>query len=110
MDYDREIVLVAEVDIPGIGKDLIGVARLSRSRSAKGRAALHLVVADRWQSQGLEAALLEALLAIARTEGLTHLTAEFVEDDRTLRRLLAEQGFIIGDGAGPSRHADLLLN
>lgn len=109
-DYDREMVIVADVAIPGIGKDLIGIGRLSRSRAVPTRAALNVLVADRWQSHGLDAGLLDALLVVAPKEGLKHLTADFPADHLPLRRLLDERGFIVSDGTGPLLHADLLLS
>lgn len=109
IDYDREIALVAEVVIPGIGKDLIGVGRLSRSHVVKTRAAINVLVADRWQSEGVDAVLLDALLSVAPEEVLTHLTADVPADKPAWRQLLARRGFVFSDSAGPLKHADLLL-
>lgn len=109
-DYDRELAIVAEVAIPGIGKDLIGVGRLSRSRNVPTRAALNVLVADRWKSQGLDSGLLDALLTAATKEGLTHLTADFPADHPSLRPLLAERGFVFSEGPDRQLHADLLLS
>lgn len=92
IDYDREMALIAELPsadskIPQI----IGVGRLSR-RPLSEEAELAVVVADKYQHQGLGGELISRLVNIARTEGLKRIVAEFQSENSAIRHLAVHGG------------------
>lgn len=92
IDYDREMALVAELagtdsDAPAI----IGVGRLSR-RPLSEEAELAVVVADRYQHQGLGGELIARLVKIAQAEGLKRIVAEFHSENSAIRHLAVHGG------------------
>lgn len=92
IDYDREMALVAELagadsDAPAI----IGVGRLSR-RPLSEEAELAVVVADRYQHQGLGGELIARLVKIAQGEGLKRIVAEFHSENSAIRHLAVHGG------------------
>jgi len=108
-DFHRDIALVAELGIPGVGNDLIGFGRVSRTLGKDDMAAVSLLVVDQWQNHGLGAHLLSALIAIAHQEGIHHLKADFVPENHLLHKLLSDHGFVIGTRNDALLHADLSL-
>jgi acetyltransferase len=92
IDYDREMALVAE--LAGADSDappIIGVGRLSR-RPLSEEAELAVVVADRYQHQGLGGELIARLVKIAHAEGLKKIVAEFHSENSAIRHLAAHGG------------------
>jgi acetyltransferase len=84
IDYDREMALVAE--LAGAGSDapaIIGVGRLSR-RPLLEEAELAVVVADRYQHQGLGGELIARLVKVAQAEGLKRIVAEFHSENSAI--------------------------
>ena len=81
IDYARAINLVAEIAVPGVGNDLIGIGRLHRLGGGDDAEAT-LLVADRWQNCGLGTALLAALIEVAAGEGLKALMIEHTREHR----------------------------
>ncbi|TAK94297.1 MAG: GNAT family N-acetyltransferase, partial [Verrucomicrobia bacterium] len=80
-DYDREIALVVEHRNERTGQpEILGVARLSKARGLN-EAEYALLVADRWQRQGLGTELLTRLVQIARDEKLERITAIILADN-----------------------------
>jgi acetyltransferase len=94
VDWDREMVLVAELD-----GEVIAVGRLNRDFGAK-EAELSLLVGDPWQGKGVGSVLLQRLIAIAGKEKLGRITAEFNADNAALRKMLERDGFVFTDN-GP---------
>ncbi|MFM7389560.1 MAG: GNAT family N-acetyltransferase [Vampirovibrionales bacterium] len=91
-DYQLELALVAE---PTEATDTIGaIARLSRVRHTPHQAQLRLLVADTYQGQGLGRALLERLITIAKTEGLTVLRCVVGKDNYKMKALCESLGFV----------------
>lgn len=92
IDYDREMALVAE--LAGAGSDapaIIGVGRLSR-RPLLEEAELAVVVADRYQHQGLGGELIARLVKVAQAEGLKRIVAEFHSENSAIRHLAVHGG------------------
>jgi len=92
IDYDREMALIAELSggdsqVPAI----VAVGRLSR-RPLSEEAEASVVVADRYQHQGLGSELIARLMNIARAEGLKRLVAEFHTENSAIRRLAVQGG------------------
>jgi len=92
IDYDREIALVAELTDPDTGNSCIGgVARLSRAPSAE-EAEIGVIVADKFQHQGLGAELIKKLIDIARIEKITRIVADFHSENSAIRHLAKHGG------------------
>ena len=92
IDYDREMALVAELARPDSdAPPIIGVGRLSR-RPLSEEAELAVVVADRYQHQGLGGELIARLIKIARSEGLKRIVAEFHSENSAIRHLAMHGG------------------
>ena len=102
IDYDREMALVAELGsadskVPVI----VGVGRLSR-RPLSEEAELAVVVADRYQHQGLGGELVARLVKIARTEGLKRIVAEFHSENSAIRHMAVHGGATVERTSDPS--------
>jgi acetyltransferase len=92
IDYDREMALVAE--LPGSDSQaprIVGVGRLSR-RPLSEEAELAVVVADRYQHQGLGSELIAQLVKIARAEKVKRIEAEFHSENSAIRHLAGHGG------------------
>jgi acetyltransferase len=93
IDYDREMVLVAERSDPDTGQcAIIGVGRLIKIRGAN-EAEFASVVSDAYQGQGLGSELLRRLIAIGRDERLERVVADVLPDNRDMQRLFKKLGF-----------------
>ncbi len=94
VDYDREVVLVAQRNDHETGEpEIMGVGRLSKHRVVPGEAEVALLVSDRFQHQGLATTVLEKLLKVARVEGLSRITADMLFKNRPTQRLLEKFDF-----------------
>jgi acetyltransferase len=92
IDYDREMALVAELTDPDTANTCIAaVARLSRAPSAE-EAEIGVIVADKFQHQGLGAELIKKLIDIARTEKVKRIVAEFHSENSAIRHLAKHGG------------------
>jgi acetyltransferase len=87
-DYARELALVVERE-----DRIWGVGRLQRNPLRMEEAEVAFLVRDSAQGQGIGKALVAAVVAAARAEGLKRLTAELLADNRVMRGLLEKQGF-----------------
>jgi acetyltransferase len=93
IDYDREMVLVAEcTDRPDC--DIVGVARLSKLHGTND-ARFAMIVSDEYQGQGLGSELLKRLIDAARDEGLSRIVAFVSPDNTGMIRLFEKLGFSI---------------
>lgn len=92
IDYAREMALVAE---RGNG-EILGVGRLSRLHGSND-AEFAVLVADSWQGQGLGLQLLERLIEIARSEGLSYVAGQIHPENRGMIALARRAGFRIRD-------------
>src|SRR5438105_14315 len=92
IDYDREMALVAELMDPDTRSTCIAaVARLSRAPSAE-EAEIGVIVADKFQHQGLGAELIKKLVGIARTEKIKRIVADFHSENSAIRHLAKHGG------------------
>ncbi len=92
IDYDREMALVAELTDPDTRSTCIAaVARLSRAPSAE-EAEIGVIVADKFQHQGLGAELIKKLVGIARVEKIKRIVADFHSENSAIRHLAKHGG------------------
>jgi RimJ/RimL family protein N-acetyltransferase len=87
VDHARHEALIA-VD-PETGESF-GTARYIRSDDDPATAEFAIGVGDRWMHVGLGTALLEALVARAREEGIGRFTGLIHSDNTAIRRLVAK--------------------
>ncbi|HJZ48152.1 MAG TPA: bifunctional acetate--CoA ligase family protein/GNAT family N-acetyltransferase [Roseiflexaceae bacterium] len=93
IDYDREMVLVAERADPSSGqRAIIGVGRLTKLRGAN-EAEFATVVSDAYHGQGLGSELLRRLIAIGRDERLDRVVADVLPDNRDMQQVFKKLGF-----------------
>ncbi|MEN9216417.1 MAG: bifunctional acetate--CoA ligase family protein/GNAT family N-acetyltransferase [Gloeomargarita sp. HHBFW_bins_162] len=93
IDYDREMVLVADHKDPTTGKhQIIGVGRLSRFHNSE-NAEFAMIIADRYQCQGLGTELLRCLLAIGREEHIHQVEAYMLPSNVAMRKICERLGF-----------------
>jgi acetyltransferase len=87
IDYDREIVLVAERE-----QEILAVARLIREENAKD-AEFAVLISDKFQGHGLGTELLKRLIEIARADGLEKITADILGENRQMIEICKLLGF-----------------
>jgi acetyltransferase len=92
VDYDREMVLVAQRDDPGEARDIVAVARLSKLHWRE-EAEFALLVSDPVQRQGLGSELLRRLLAIGREEKLHRIVGYVAAENVEMLRVARSIGF-----------------
>ena len=94
VDYDREMVLVAERDAAEAvgGREILGVGRLSKLRGT-GDAEFALLISDRFQRRGLGSELLGRLIGIARDEGIRRIVGSILPENLGMRRVCEKLGF-----------------
>src|SRR5215213_4557574 len=92
IDYDREMVLVAEHTDANSQRAIIGVGRLTKIRGAN-HAEFATVVSDAYQGQGIGSELLRRLIAIGRDERLDRVVADVLPDNRDMQRVFKQLGF-----------------
>jgi acetyltransferase len=99
IDYDREVVLVAEGEDGKGERALLGVGRLNRGRR-RDQAEFALLIADSFQGRGLGSAMLRRLLDIGRAEGLRRITAEIAQENGAMQAVCKRLGFKLKDEVG----------
>jgi acetyltransferase len=87
IDYDREMVLVAEQD-----QEILAVGRLIRQESEK-EAEFAVLISDKFQGHGLGKELLKRLIEIARADGLDRVTADILGENRQMIEICKLLGF-----------------
>jgi len=93
VDYDRQVVMVAERSLPGVGKrEIVGVGRLVRTLK-DGQAEFAVLVADDFQNRGLGTELTRTLLQIAREEKIKTVVAEILADNAGMVSVCRNLGF-----------------
>src|SRR5581483_7670909 len=93
VDYDREMVLVAERQDPvGSTREIVGVGRLSRVHG-RDEAEFALLVSDRFQGRGLGTELLRRLIAVGREERLGRIVGYIAADNQPMLALARQVGF-----------------
>lgn len=102
IDYDREMALVAELFDPDTRSTcIVGVARLSRAPSAE-EAEIGVIVADKFQHQGLGAELIKKLVDIARIEKIKRIVADFHSENSAIRHLAKHGGATVERTSDPT--------
>jgi acetyltransferase len=102
IDYEREMALVAELpDASTQGTCIAGVARLSRLPSRQ-EAEIGVIVADRFQHQGLGSELIKKLVEIARIEKIKRFVAEFHSENSAIRHLAKHGGATVERTSDPT--------
>jgi len=89
VDHHAHEALIASDPSTGEG---IGVARFIRSATDPAVAEVAIAVLDDWQGHGLGTALLEALAARAREEGVEYFTASVLTQNSAMLDLLRRLG------------------
>jgi acetyltransferase len=93
IDYDREMVLVAERQAPEAdgGREILGVGRLSKLRGSDA-AEFALLISDRFQRRGLGTELLRRLIGIAREEGIGRIVGSILPENLGMRHVCEKLG------------------
>ena len=103
IDYDRELVLVAERKDPQSGQPrVVAAGRVSRLHGTQ-EARFAIVVADSYQGRGLGGQLFARLIEVARREGITALVAEISSDNKTMQHLCQRHEFDLVEDAEQAR-------
>jgi acetyltransferase len=93
VDYDRQMVLVAERTNPQVGeREVVAVARLVKLPSP-GEAEFAVLVADDFQGRGVGTEMARTLIQIARQEKLTKVRAEILADNAGMVNVCRKLGF-----------------
>lgn len=93
IDYDREMVLVADHKDSATGEhQLLGVGRLTRFHNSDS-AEFAMIIADRFQKQGLGTELLRRLVTIARSEGISQIEAYMLPTNGAMRKICERLDF-----------------
>lgn len=95
IDYDREIVLVAEV--PGsaaAARDIVGIGRLSKLHWSE-EAEFALLVSDAFQRRGLGTELLRRLVEVGRAERLSRIVGYISAENTQMIKVATTFGFRI---------------
>lgn len=88
-DYTREMSMVAVNN----NHQIVGVGRLSRQRMQPDTARFRLVIQDNYHRKGLGKQLMQALLDIAQTEGISTITGTVQQDNAAMLALTESLGF-----------------
>jgi acetyltransferase len=93
IDYNREMALVASAQDPTTGEpEILGVGRLSKIR-ATNEAEFALLIADKFQGQGLGTALLDRLLQVGRDEKIGRIIGDILPENTEMKRVCEKLGF-----------------
>jgi acetyltransferase len=109
-DYDRDIVLVAELAEPPQGeRTIVAVGRLSKLHG-RNHAEFALIVSDKYHRKGLGSELVTRLIEIAKKENVETISANVMAENREVHRLAASMGFSVRATADPMIvHTELKL-
>ncbi|HTC20608.1 MAG TPA: GNAT family N-acetyltransferase, partial [bacterium] len=99
VDYDREIVLVAEWQNPQGGKEIAAIGRLSRSQFSAD-AEFATLVEDRWHKKGLGTEILGSLLKAGRAEKIEGVFAHILPENQAMRAVCRKFGFTESQKSG----------
>jgi acetyltransferase len=88
IDYDREIVLVAE----SADHEIIAVARLTRQRGSND-AEFAVLVGDPWQEHGVGGEMMRTLVEVARKEHMSQVYGQILTDNRAMQEICKQLGF-----------------
>ncbi len=93
VDYDRQLVLVAERKDPQTGeRQILGVGRVNKvPGTTEGEFAV--LIADAFQRKGLGTRMLQLLVEYGQREGLTRIFATMLPENIGMRRVAEKVGF-----------------
>jgi acetyltransferase len=95
IDYDREMVLVADRESPISGEhEILGVGRLNKIPGTSD-AEFAILVSDQFQGMGLGTELLGRLLQIGRAENLEQVLGYILPANVEMQRICKSLGFAI---------------
>ena len=93
IDYEREMMLVADYNNPQTGQnEIIGVGSLIKEHSANS-AEVALLVTDHYQRKGLGTELLRQLIQFGRDEKLQRLSGDVLADNLGMLAVCRKLGF-----------------
>ena len=92
VDYDREMVLVAEHAGEQAQSEIVAVGRLTRLPGG-GEAETAIVVRDSFQNRGLASEIVRRLIQFAREQGIRRLSAETLAENVDMQRICGKLGF-----------------
>jgi acetyltransferase len=99
IDYDQEMVLVAEwPNAPSGQSEIVGVGRLSKLHG-RNEGEFAVLVRDDFQRLGLGNELLTRLLAVARDEKLNRVVAVMAPENAAMRKMAARAGFHLSESS-----------
>jgi acetyltransferase len=111
IDYDREMVLVAERADQVAAREIIAVGRLTKEHR-ENEAEFAVIVSDRFQGLGLGTELVHRLLGIARDEKLGRVKGSILTDNRAMAGVCRKLGFHLAhdsaEGGYPSGYCFLV--
>lgn len=93
-DYDRELALVVEEELPGNEKRILGVGRLIKSRDGS-EGEYGVLIRDDQQRQGMGTELLRRLVEFGRAEGMSRITADILTDNIGMKKASEKVGFTV---------------
>ena len=100
IDYDREMVLVAERAAIDTGeREILAVGRLAREHHAN-EAEFAVLISDKFQGHGLGTELVKRLVEIARVEGVGRVTADILGENRQMIEICRLLGFRLSHSLG----------
>jgi acetyltransferase len=94
IDYNREMALVAELNDPKTGAQIVGVGRLSKLHG-KSEAEVAVLVRDDFQHQGLGTELVRRLMIVAKEEKLQFVHSTMLGINREMRAICNRLGFAL---------------
>lgn len=95
IDYDREVVLVAEHDDTRTGEtEIAAVGRLTKAHGFDD-AEFGIIVSDKFQGQGLGNEILQRLIDIGKQEGLATIYGHILADNQPMLNLAKSLGFAL---------------
>jgi acetyltransferase len=92
IDYDREMALIAVVELePGVEKQ-VAVARYTANPDRRS-CEFAIVVADEWQGRGIGTHLMHSLIRVAKSRGITLMEGEIIASNSHMLGLMRRLGF-----------------
>jgi acetyltransferase len=92
IDYDMEMVLVAEKSREGDGKEIVGVSRMNRIGDGK-EGEVALVISDQYHGQGIGTEMIRCLVEIGREKQMSLIYADILPENRHAQTLFRNVGF-----------------
>ncbi len=108
IDYDREMVLVAERQNPKTRQsEIASVGRISKAHDLVS-AEFGIIVSDKFQGQGLGTEMLNRLIDVGRQENIYRIYGNILPDNKGMLNLAEQLGFELDDkGQAIEAHLDL---